>query len=78
MTRERNWAALRASILSGIPTITIRSFLYCPVSGPGLFLCAHSRRLAELPLAREDIPHISQLTASTPPTGPDVIPNFDL
>ncbi len=77
-TRERKWAALRASISSGIPTITIPSCLPCPVSGPGLFLGARSRRPTEMPLAREDIPHISQLTASTPPTGPDVLPNFDL
>lgn len=42
-TRDRNWAALRGTILSGIPTIPIPSFLHCPVSGPGLFLGAHSR-----------------------------------
>jgi hypothetical protein len=76
-TRERKWAAFRAAILSGIPTITIPSFLQCPVSGPGLFLGARSRRLREMPLAREDLPHnISHLTSSTPPPGPDVIPNF--
>jgi hypothetical protein len=71
MRRERKWATLRASILSGIPTITIPSFLHCPVSGPGLFLGAHSRRPRQMPLAREDIPHISHLTRSTPPPGPD-------
>ena len=53
-TRERTWAALRASILSGIPTITVPSFSQRPVGG--LFLVTHSRRPGELPLAREDIP----------------------
>lgn len=78
MTRERSWAPLRESILSGIPTIMMPPFLDCPVSGPGLFLGAHSRRPRQMPLAREDISHISHLTRSTPPPGPDVIPNFDL
>lgn len=77
-TWERKWAALRAPILSGIPTITIPSFPQCPVSGRGLFLGTHGRRPRQMPLAREDIPHISHLTSSTPPPGQEVSPNFDL
>jgi hypothetical protein len=69
MVQERKWAALRASTLSGIPTIMIPLFLHCPVSAPGLFLGAHSRRLRQMPLAREDIPLISHITRSTTPPG---------
>lgn len=56
MTRERSRAELFACILSGIPSITILSFLQCLVFKQGLFLGAPSRRFKEIPLAREDIP----------------------
>jgi hypothetical protein len=78
MARERNCVALRAAILSGFPTITTSSFSHCPISGPIPFVGAHDRRPRQMPLAREDISHISHLVSSTPPPGPDVIPNFDL
>jgi len=76
--RECNCVALRAAILSGFPTITTPTFSQCPISGPIPFVGAHDRRPRQMPLAREDLPHISHLVSSTPPPGPDVIPNFDL
>ncbi len=78
MARECNCVALRAAILSGFPTITTPSFSPCPISGPIPFVGVHDRRPRQMPLAREDIPRISHLVSSTPPPGPDVIPNFDL
>ena len=69
MVQERKWAPLRASNLSGIPTIMIPLLLHCSVSAPGLFPGTHSRRPRQMPLAREDIPHISHITSSTPPVG---------
>jgi hypothetical protein len=78
MARECNCVALRQAILSGFPTITTSSFSHCPVSAPSPFLGSRHRRTRQIPLPRDDIPHISRLTSSTPPPGPDVIPNFDL
>ena len=78
MARECNCGSLRAAILSGFPTITIPSFSQRPISGPIPFVGVHDGRYRKMPLAREDIPHISHLVSSTPPPGPDVIPNFDL
>jgi len=78
MARECNWLALRAAILSGFPTITTPSFSQCPTSGPPPFAGAHDRRPGQMPLAREDLPHLAHLMSSTPPPGPDGIPNFDL
>jgi hypothetical protein len=73
MARECNCVALRAAILSGFPTITTPTFSQCPISGPIPFVGTHDRRPRQMPLAREDIPHISHLVSSTPPPGPDVI-----
>lgn len=56
MTRNRSRAELLGSVLSGIPSITILSFLRRPIFNQGLFLGARSRHLREIPLAREDIP----------------------
>lgn len=70
--------ALQVAILSGFPTITTSSFSHGPISGPSPFVVAHHRRTRQIPLPRGDIPHTSRLTSSTPPPGPDVIPNFDL
>jgi hypothetical protein len=77
MARECNCVTPRAAILSGFPTITTPSFSPCPASGP-ILVGAHDRRPRQVPLAREDIPHVSHLASSTPPPGPDVIPNFNL
>lgn len=54
--RKRSWAAFRASILSGIPTIIISLFRRCPVCGPRHFQAAHGLRPGQMPLAREQIP----------------------
>jgi hypothetical protein len=78
MARKCNCVALQAAILSGFPTITAPSFSQRPISGPTPFVGAHDRRPRQMPRAREDIPHTSHLTRSTPPPGPDVISNFDL
>jgi hypothetical protein len=59
MARECNCGALRAAILSGFPTITTRPFSQRPISGPIPFVGAHDRRSRQMPLARDDIPHIS-------------------
>ena len=64
MARECNCVALRVAILSGFPTITTPSFSQCPISGPIPFVGAHDRRPRQMPLAREDIPHISHLVSS--------------
>ena len=75
MVQERKWAALRVSTLSGIPTIMIPLFLHCPVSAPGLFLGAHSRRPRQNASgARGHSPYHEFNTSGWP----DVIPNFDL
>jgi hypothetical protein len=68
--------AFGAAILSGFPTVTALSFSQRPVSGPIPFVGTPDRRPRQMPLAREDIPYISQLMSSTTPPGPDVIPNF--
>jgi hypothetical protein len=78
MAREGDCVALRAAILSGFPTVTAPSFSQRPISGPIPFVGPHDRRPRQMPLAREDIPHIFHLVSSPPPPGPDVIPNFDL
>lgn len=78
MVRNCGGGALRQAILSGSPTITTSSFSHCPISGRIPFVVARHRRTKQLPLPRDDIPHKSRLTSSTPPPGPDVIPNFDL
>ena len=70
--------ALQVAILSGFPTITTSSFSHCPISGRIPVVVAHHRRARQIPRPRDDIPHISRLTSSIPPPGPDVIPNFDL
>lgn len=77
-TLERDWLGLCAVILSDIPTIITRPFSQCPISGLIASGGRLDRRPRHVPLARENIPHISHLTGSTPPPGPDVIPNFDL
>ena len=76
MVGDCDGEALRKAILSGFPTITTSSFSQCPISGPSRPATACYRRPRHMPLAREDIPHISHLTRSTTPPGPDVIPNF--
>jgi hypothetical protein len=68
--------AFGAAILSGFPTVTALSFSQRPVSCPIPFVGTPDRRPRQMPLAREDIPYISQLMSSTTPPGPDVIPNF--
>lgn len=77
MARDGSWLALRAAILSGFPSVATPSFFECPVSVPVPFARRHDRRARRMPLAREDISHISDLMNSTPPPGPDVIPNFN-
>ena len=76
MVRDCDGGALRQGILSGFPTITTSSFSHRPISGPRPFVVAHHRRTRQIPLPRDDIPHIARLTSSTPPPGPDVISNF--
>jgi hypothetical protein len=66
--------ALKATVLSGYPTGTSSFFSQCPVSGPSPFAMARHRRARHTPLARDDIPHISRVTRSATPPGPDVIP----
>jgi hypothetical protein len=77
--RERNWVALGAAILSGIPNIMIALFLQCSVSARDIPPEVHSRRTREIPLAREDIPDSTfRGTNSAPPPGPDVLSNISL
>ncbi len=77
--RERNWVALGAAILSGIPNILIALFLQCSVSARDILPEVHSRRTREIPLAREDIPDSTlRCASSAPPPGPDVISNISL
>ena len=78
IARECNCRALRAAILSGFPTIPTTSFSKCPVSGPIPFVGAPDHRPRQIPLAREDISHISHRMSSAPPPGPDVTLNFHL
>ena len=78
MVRDCDWGPLRQAILSGFPTIPTSSFSHRPISGPNPFVVAHRRRTGQIPLPRDDIPHISRLTSSMPPPGPEVIPNFGL
>ena len=75
--RDCDLGALRQAILSGFPTITTSSFSHCPISGLSPFVVAHHRRTRQIPLPRDDIPHIARLTSSIPPPGADVIPKFD-
>ena len=74
---ECNCVTPRAANSSGFPTITTPSFSKCPASSP-ILVGAHDRRPRQVPLAREDIPHVSHVASSPPPPGPDVIPNFNL
>lgn len=76
--REINSFGSRGDILSGFPTINTRPFFRQSNSRPISCVGGHDRRPAHAPLPREDILHISHLVSSTPPPGPDVIPNFDL
>jgi hypothetical protein len=77
--RGRNWVALGAAILSGIPNIMIALFLHCSVSARDILPELHSRRTREIPLAREDIPGSTfRCASSAPPPGPDVISNISL
>jgi hypothetical protein len=73
IAQECYCGALRAAILSGFPTITTLSFSQCPASGPIPFVGRPDRRPRQIPLARGDIPGISQLMSATPSSGPDVI-----
>jgi hypothetical protein len=68
--------ALHVSVLSGFPTSATSFFSQCPISRPSPFVTARGQRPRHIPLAREDIPHISHLTRSITPRGADVIPNF--
>jgi hypothetical protein len=67
---------LQVAVLSGFPISAISLFSQCPVSGPSHFVAPRRRRPKHIPLAREDIPHISHLPRSTTPPGPEGIPNF--
>jgi len=76
--RDRECAALRAAVLSGIPNVRIALFLQCYVSARDILPEIHSRRTREIPLAREDIPHSTFRCANSAPPGPDVISNISL
>ena len=51
--------ALHVSVLSGFPTSATAFFSQCPISRPSPFVTARGKPSRHIPLAREDIPHIS-------------------
>jgi hypothetical protein len=78
-TLEDDQSGFRAVILSGFPSITIRTFPQCPTFRPMSCECSRDRRPEQVPLAREDIPHIPHRMNSTHlRLAGNAFPNFDL
>ena len=62
---------LQVAVLSGFPASPTSFFFQCPVSDPSHLGAASRRRLKHIPLAPENISHISHLTRSTTPRDGD-------